>query len=297
MKPKISKYAFAAFIASFVYINTFCQDTTFYFGANHKPVTSENAARFSKEVFHKNKKTIIIESYSKIEEQWKLTQTERNRIVNENIHHIVLKPLSGISYTIQRKFRKLGEGQYEFSDYIDDKLMRIGNTSCKIPLSLQDTVKEYYKNGKLKTVAFYEDNQLISNENWLKDGTRYYDNIFYSVDEEPMYIQGQRQFNNFILANLLNRQVDLNQYSESIVLGWVISESGEIEGIHVNKSIYPGLSKLLVDIINEMPSDWRPATLNGENVNYYMQFPVNFKNQNEDGFNSLELVDGFLHWD
>lgn len=297
MKPKVTKNAYTLFIVLILSVNSFCQDTTFYYGANHKPIASENGARFSKEVFIKNKKTRIIESYARAEEQWKLAQTERIKITSENNHTITLKPLSGNSYSIQRKFRELSNGQYEFSDYLEDKLLRIGNTSRKLPLCLQDTVKEFHKNGQIKTVAVYENNQLRSNKNWLKDGTKYYDNIFYAVDKEPEYISGQQRFNNFILANLNHRQVDLSHYAEKIVLGWVIDESGEIEGIHVAKSIYPGLSDLLVEIIEEIPSDWRPATLNGKEVNYYMQFPINFKNQEEEGFDSLELVDGFLHWD
>lgn len=297
MKLKTIKSVCTLFIFFSLSVTLFSQETTYYYGSNHKPITPEDAARFSKKVINKNKKAIIVESYSKIEKEWELTQTEKIKVVNEDQQVIIVKPISGNSYSIKRNFKKRKADDYEFADYIGGKLIRIGNTSRKTPLCLQDTVKEFYMDGKIKTIATYMDNQLKSNKNWLNDGKKYYDNIFYSVDEEPVYLLGQQQFNNFILANLIQKKVDLSHYTERIVLGWVISDSGELEGIHVAKSYYPGLSNLLVEIVNEMPSDWRPASLNGENVNYYMQFPINFKSQKDDGFESLELVDGVLSWD
>jgi hypothetical protein len=296
MKPKASKGVLILFSLLFICGNVFSLDTIFYYGANNKPLDSEKNARFSKRVFM-SKKTIVVESYSKLEGKWTLSQTEKFKENKPNNFNITIKSPTGIAYVVQRKYRKIDGDKYEFRDYRNNKLIRLGGTSSIIPLSLQDTIKEYYANGQLRTIAIYENNQQQSNENWLRNGTKYHDNIFYAVDEEPKYIHGQQHFNNFILASLVNRNVDLEYYSESIVLGWVITDGGDLEGIHVTKNNYPALSEMLIDIIEEVPNDWRPATLDGENVNYYMKFPINFKSEKTNGFNSIELVDGYLRWD
>ena len=59
--------------------------------------------------------------------------------------------------------------------------------------------------------------QLVSNVNWLPDGTRYIDSIFYSTDHGPEYKMGEDFFNNYLIQQLRSSQIDLNQIQDEVV--------------------------------------------------------------------------------
>lgn len=150
---------------------------------------------------------------------------------------------------------------------------------------------EYYPNRELKSKSEYRDNQLISNENWLSNGTRYIDSVFYSVDEEPEYQMGDAFFKNYLIKSLKKSKIDMSQIEDLLTLGWVIMESGELAGPITLTGKSRQLNEYLVKTISEMPGYWTPARLDGVDVRYFMSIPLNFM-QREANFQELEFSPG-----
>ena len=55
------------------------------------------------------------------------------------------------------------------------------------PLLFEGEVTEFYSNGNKKSISVYKNNELVWNKNWLENGEKYIDNIFYSVDKDLLF--------------------------------------------------------------------------------------------------------------
>ena len=173
--------------------------------------------------------------------------------------------------------------------------IREGFTTRTLPLHLNGTVKEYHSNGELKSVSLFENNQLISNENYLRDGSKYIDSIFFSVDKEAEYKFGESFFNNYILQSLAQSKLDLSQIDDEVIIGMVIMETGRIEGVIALQGRSAQLNNYLVQLVSSIPGEWQPATLNNKKVRYFMRLPFNFR-QSDVRFQDVELSGGMLHY-
>lgn len=273
------------------------QNMIYYYGSNHKPANSSEKAKFIKKLYKKTRKKTVIETFARLDGDLKLAKKEKIRS-NQNGYQII-KVTTNTIYPdkIHRKFSINAQGDFDFQEYADGKLARTGTTSRMLPLHLKDTIKEYFRNGQKKAVSYYENNSLISNQTWLKDGTKYVENLFYSVDEIPEYQLGPENFQTFVMKSLESANVDLTQYNGIVTLGWVIKENGELLGAHMLAGQYAGLGKLLSEIIEKLPGKWEPAQLDGQKVNFFMKFPVNFDNNSHlQVFDGVEYSNGFLMW-
>jgi hypothetical protein len=190
---------------------------------------------------------------------------------------------------------KLGPDQIKFTETRRDNSMRSGITSRYLPLHLEGEVREFYPNGNLKSISEYSNNQLVSNRNWLSDGTKYVDTVFYSADIEPLFNPGPEFFQSYLLQQLKNSKVDLNQIDDEVVIGWVVMETGQTEGVMALQGRSRQFNKLLVEIIAGMPGIWEPARLDGRPVRYFMSIPLNFTHD-EYLFQEVEFSSGMLHY-
>ncbi|MFW6223220.1 MAG: hypothetical protein ACOC3T_06380 [Bacteroidota bacterium] len=273
------------------------QDTTYYYQANYRPTDNIEQARFYKHVIPKNSRIVRVNTFVRFENEWRKTRSERIKVLNDSDQKIRITQGIKKPEKISRKFTKQPQGDYLFHEYKDGNLIRSGITKSRLPLLLDGEVKVYYANGKLKSKSMYVNNQLKENENWLPDGSKYIDNIFYAVDEIPEYKLGQQHLSNFVIQSLKNKNVGFEQYHATIVLGWVVTPAGEMEGVHVIEGDYASLNKKLVSTFQELPGKWEPAKLDGKEVKYFMRFPVNLQYQNNAGIETLELSAGQLRWD
>lgn len=279
-----------------VVTNSLGSDTIFYYAANYRPVDNAAEALFMKKLEQTSRKRFKLKFFLREDNSWHQAETYIIRKITEDHHLIRIRRTLLFSDRFQRYFSRLSTGLYKFQDINKDKEMRTGSTSSKIPLNLEGEIREYYPNGEIKTIAEYENNQLVKNKNWLKDGTEYYSDIFYSVDEVPEYKLGFGSFRNHILLGLEKSGYDITQVNEKIVLGWVILENGELVGPHKVSGKLVNLPAILVKLVESLPADWSPAKLNGRIVRYYMTIPFNFT-QDSKNFDNLELRDGILFWD
>jgi len=174
-------------------------------------------------------------------------------------------------------FKENPEGLFSFTQTKEGKLFRTGFTKSMIPLNLQGQVKEYYPNGNLKSESIYKNNELISNKNWNKDGSKYIDNIFYSVNKQPEYFAGNEAITQSIMKAYEDYKIDFFKITGKLVIGFVILEDGTTTGFRIEQGIHPGLDTLTMNSLEALNGKWTPALLNGEKVKFYKTFPVNLE--------------------
>ncbi|MDA3928458.1 MAG: energy transducer TonB [Prolixibacteraceae bacterium] len=159
-------------------------------------------------------------------------------------------------------------------------LIRKGETNSIVPLLLEGQVTEYYMNGNVKSISIFEQNQLISNKNWLENGIEYFDNIYYSVDRYPVFVKGNDVLNKHIMHVLKLNRVDYSALTGKLIIGFVVFEDGQIGGFKIVKGINQRVEELVVHALRTLKGDWQPAQLNGKKVRFFQKFPINFIHDN-----------------
>lgn len=106
---------------------------------------------------------------------------------------------------------------------------------------------------------------------------------------------GNDFFRSYFLQQLNRSRVDLTQIDDRVVIGFVVMETGEIDGVIALEGKSRQLNQILVDIIAGLPGTWQPAVLDGSAVRYFMQVPLNFM-QRQVSFRDLEFSWGVLHY-
>lgn len=296
LKPVMNKYIFLLSIFQIYFHSLAGQDTVCYFGNDFRDVSTIEEAKYKKSIYYRNSKVTRLKSFVKKENSWKAYKSELIRNSGNNCFTIKGTESSLFPKKTERCYASMDSGLYIFKDYSKGKLIREGTTSRLLPLQLQDTVNIYYAEGSIKSIARYKNNKLIGNQNWLKNGSGYVDNIFYHVDATPEHSNGPLFFKHYILDGIRKAGIDLTQISDMVVLGWVIMENGETEGIHRISGVFRELNNTLIQLVKDLPGEWIPASLNGKPVNYYMEIPFNFRNRDE-SFETLEISSGFVIWD
>lgn len=270
-------------------------DTIFYFGPNGKMSSGENPV-LRKEIKYRGKNRIRVTTEKKSDNgTWTLLFTERIVRKTPDLFHIRIK---GQEFTerIVRRFKLQPEGLLRFTDLRNEQVKRTGFTLSKIPLIFHGEVIEYYANGNKKSVSVYENNELISNQNRKENGEKYIDNIFYSVEREPSFLRGTKALHDHVLKTFRESQVDLSQMEGRLVVGFVVMENGDIDGIQIERGLGLDVNNLALTAFHTLQGKWQPARLNGENVRFYQLFSINFIYR-EFVFDYLEMRGSMLYWE
>lgn len=271
----------------------------YYYTSNSRQVELADDAIMMKEVKTKSDTRYLIKTsiLSDGGKDGKWTMSEQEKISIENDGTLLIKK-NGEGYFPSKTYRKMTRiepGLYEFSESDLTKVRRTGFSSRYLPLHLEGLITEYHANGEVKSLSRYKNNQLISNQNWLSNGDSYIDTIFYSADSEPEYKLGPKFFHTYILENLYNSDIDINQITDVVEVAWVVMEDGSMDGVITLKGRSLQLNQFLVNTIAALPGDWQPAMLNGKAVRYFISVPLNFE-QLEVSFQDLELSGGVMHY-
>ncbi len=266
-----------------------------YYGANKRPLNSENEAMFVKEVTKKSEKKYVIETRVLAGSAWTHLERQKIRVDQDGTLRIRIKDERFFPRKVFRTISGSVSGLYTFEETAKDQKFRTGTSSSYLPLLLEGLVTEYHNNGREKSVSIYENNQLQSNQNWHPDGSPYIDSIFYSADQEPVYIPGVAYFQSCLIQHLAEAKVNLDEYDDDIVIGWVVMETGHIEGVIPLKGKSNELNQILVESIARIPGQWEPAILDGKRVRYFMSIPLTISHQGAK-FQEIELTQGVLHY-
>lgn len=270
-------------------------DTIFYFGPNGKMSSGENPV-LRKEIKYRGKNRIRVTTEKKSDNgTWTFLFTERIVRKTPDLFHIRIK---GQEFTerIVRRFKLQPEGLLRFTDLQNEQVKRTGFTLSKIPLLFHGEVVEFYANGNKKSASVYENNELISNQNRKENGEKYIDDIFYSVDREPRFLQGTQALHAHVLKTFRESKVDLSQMEGRLVVGFVVMEDGTIDGIRIEQGLGLDVNNLALTAFHTLQGTWQPARLNGENVRFYQLFPINFIYREFD-FDYLEMRGSMLYWE
>jgi len=268
----------------------------FYYGVNNRPLDSETEAITSKILLQKSDHKYIIETQIRSDKDWTKAERQKIKVKKDGTHRIYLRRGGIFPKKFLREIKLLDHlSFYAFEESNRGNLIRSGTSNSYLPLLLDGTITEYHPNGIEKSVSVFQNNQLLSNRNWLSDGSPYIDSIFYSADQEPDYRPGVAYFQSYLLQQLAASKINLDEFDDDILIGWVVMETGVIDGVMALKGKSLELNQLLVDIISRIPGEWEPAILNGEPVRYFMSIPLTILHQ-EAKFQDLEYRWGVLHY-
>jgi hypothetical protein len=271
-----------------------CQtDTVYYFGVNGK-VDDPGKKEIMKKVNYRGSKKIEVKTYKATETDWQLIYTEKIKVVKDSVFEIRMKG-DEFSGRVNRIFELTDNGTFKFTDRLNSTVKRTGTTKQKVPLIFDGTVTENYNSGKIKSVSEYKNNALISNKNWLADGTPMVDNIFYMVDNEPRFEPGMAFIHQQVRQAIKDAKFDLLTVEGKMVVGIVITKEGKIDGVQIVKGISQVLNGIIVDAFGKVEGAWVPAKLNNQNVNYFQTIPINFI-YNTYKFEYLEMDRGMMYW-
>ncbi len=270
------------------------RDTVVYIGINGRLVPEEHAIQ-RKEIDYRSARRIIITHSTKNDGRWLVQYRERIRKIGQNEYRIKgMRSASKASFI--RNYEKTSDGNYNFSEFVGETLVRKGTSKMMFPLILHGEVTEYSLTGNIRSRSVFRNNELVSNENWLESGEKYIDNVFYSVDSEPLFSKGMGAMHGHVRQSLLDSGLDFASLSGNLIVGFVVMEDGTIDGIRILKGITPGVNAIAVNAIKSLEGNWTPAKLNGRVVRYFQVFPINFIHR-EYRFDAVEFTGSMLHWE
>lgn len=290
------KFIIITCCALFIVTSVSAQDTTYYYASDFGITNDKETAKYRRDVNYRfaGRKEII--TYQLEQGEW--LRIRKDKIIPRNDTLLLIKRRTESIWSdrIQRVHHPAENGLFYFRDKKGRNLLMEGTASSLVPLHIQDTLRTYYEKNKLKSIAIYDENQLVSNQYWLPTGEKYYDNLHHFVDKEPEHNLGNVHFRAYMLQGIEESKIDLTQISDQVVVGWVIMKDGSTAGFHTISGVYSQLNKTLIQLIQQMPGEWQPAMLDGNPVRYYMKLPFNFSAE-VDYMDNLEIRGGILFYD
>jgi len=278
-------------------LSIYSQAGKYYYGVNNRVSLDPENAISMKEIIDRPGKVLKTKTFTKTGNHWSLLRTERIKEKRDGSFLIRYFESTLLPRSYKRDLIKIDPTTYYFTEKRGETIVRTGMSKAIIPLLLEGKVTEYYKNETLKSESVYKDNMLLSNLNWLPDGSKYISNIFYSVDKAPTYINGQVFFRNYMVLSMVDEKIKVEEIQDEIIIGLVIMEDGTLAEPLIIKGHVDSVNDFLLRTIANLPGNWNPAELNGEKVRYFLTIPINFKN-NVPMLQNLELTkSGQMFWD
>ena len=297
MNTKSKVPATIAFFLSFFFIvcTAFTQkESVVYIGTNGKLTTIDQAI-FMQKTLRKSSKITTVQTYQLTDAKWVKLYTEKYKTLNDSTYQINGNR-ENYKGTTFRTFTKQADGSFKFRDVAKDQLVRSGFAKSVVPLLVHGQITEYYLGGNKNSVSEYNENELVSNENWKENGDKYIGNIFYSVDSDPTFNPGIKVMHQHILKGFKDAGIDISAISGSLILGFVVMENGTIDGIKIIKGLGPNINSVAYESFASLQGSWTPAKLNDKTVRYFQIFPINFIYKQQ-SFEFAELgKGGILHW-
>ncbi|HLN71655.1 MAG: hypothetical protein ACM3O8_05860 [Methylococcaceae bacterium] len=255
----------------------FSQELSVLFIGTNGRITTENMANYMQK-FPALQKNPTVQTYIKKEGRWEKFCAEQYKRIDDSTYQVKSNG-ENMPANYIRTYRKQSDGLWMFKDSDKGNIFRAGYTKSKIPLLLEGEVIEYFPNGNKKSKSIYKNNELVSNENWLVNGNKYIDNVFYSVDSEPTFNSGINVLHQHILTAFKEAGVDVSTTLGSMVVGFVVMENGTIDGIKIIKGLGAEINDVMCNAFFTLAlkGNWTPAKLNNKSVRYFQTFPINFK--------------------
>jgi protein TonB len=252
------------------------EESVLYIGTNGKLTTADHAVSMQKTIV--SNKSSMVNTLVLKDTAWIEVSMEQYKLLNDSTYRIKGTGES-IPATTIRTFKKTSEGIWEFKDMVKGQVKKKGFCQSVLPLVLHGEVTEYFPNGNKKSVSQYKNNELLQNNNWLENGDKYIDNVFYSVDSEPTFNSGMKVLHQHIKDGFKDAGINISFINGSMTIGFVVMENGRIDGIEIINGLGQNIDESVCHSFTtlQFKGSWTPARLNGQPVRYYQVFPINFK--------------------
>jgi len=264
-----------------------------FIGTNGKLCNLEHAIYIQK-IKTKSSSSASVQTLKQKDGQWEKIYTEHYKKVNDSTYQVKANS-EEFTGTIFRTFSQQAGNTFRFRDAVKGKIVREGYAQSVMPLLFHGEVTEYYKNGNKKSVSEYNNNELVTNENWNEDGSKYIDDIFYSTDVDPIFIPGTKVMNQHLIKGFKDAGIDIASISGTLIVAFVILENGKLDGLKIIKGLGSSINTAAYQSFLSLNGEWKPAKLNNRDVSYYFSFPINFINKQQ-SFEFAEMRKGILHW-
>lgn len=267
------------FLALFFTTPSFCQDyDTIFYGINGKIEKNIEKSLAFKVVKRKKKGKNVVTSYARTLDGWAPIRVEKSGKSKDNCQVVWYREGTFLGKNFKRELKMINPGQYYFKEYKREIIIRTGSSRDANLFILDGKVSTYYPNGITASISHYDRNILLSNQNWNSDSTPYIDNIFYSADKPPIYPQGGKYINNFLLSRIAEENFPVHEINDDILLSWVIMETGELTGVRVLKGKIKSVNDFFKSSMELLPGTWEAAELDGRKVRYLITMPISLNN-------------------
>lgn len=263
----------------FLFQFAFCQiDTLLYYAGNNKPSSESDAVRY---VSIKQKKSGVfnIERYLRLDGEWDKSKKKEIVIVTSDTSLIInIHDSRKGNELIKRIYSEVDDGYHFKEFYRNGKLKQSGITTSFYPLCLEGKTMTFYKSGKLESVCYYRNNQMLSNKTWRETGEAYVDNLFQDADVMPQYPGGVKAFSRDIGRTVRYPiRAQENGITGCVFVHFVVNEEGDISNVCIDSTRYVDLNREAYRVIASMKKKWMPGILDGKKVKVAFTVPINFQ--------------------
>lgn len=253
-------------------------DTTLYYAGNNKPSTEKKAIRYDR-IVEKKPGAYKIERYFKRHGEWKIVKRNETVIVtSDSSLLIVVMEEHGDVQNIIRKYKEVNNG-FQFTEvYSNGRLKMEGVTRTFFPLYLEGEVKTYYKSGKIESIRYYKNNQMLANRYFNEKGEKQVDNLFEDADILPEYPGGDEAFDKD-LSKVIRYPIRAqeNGITGCVYVRFIVDEEGEMIDVIAESGSDYLLERAACKAISSIKKKWKPAVLDGKKVKIGFRVPINFE--------------------
>ncbi|MBS2100534.1 energy transducer TonB [Carboxylicivirga linearis] len=115
------------------------------------------------------------------------------------------------------------------------------------------------------------------------------DNVETVVDKLPKLSNSSRNFNKYIAKHIkYPTNAKLRGVEGDVWVSFIISSTGVVKDVKVDKSVDPVLDEAVVDFVKQT-GPWKPGKKDGHEVNTQMMVPVNFTLNKDERFLANKL--------
>jgi len=190
--------------------------------------------------------------------------TQRTYYMNDTLYKIT--HFSGFEnrnkYGKGYEYYTSGNLKYEMF-YVNDKL--------------QDELKGYYNNGKIKRIEHYTHDSLIDSKCYTQQGK---DTSYSIYNKNARFQHGDlMMFRNFVTFQLVYPQKCAQEHLEGrVYIEFSVNSMGNVVDIKVLSSPHELFSESAIAAISKSPK-WEPAIFEGEKVKQKFTIPITYKLQ------------------
>ena len=162
--------------------------------------------------------------------------------------------------------------------YKDGELSFQGICKYYFPLIKQGESVQYYTNNKIRSKEVHDNNKLISNQNWLKNGERTIDNVYEYAEVLPSFNGSIANFYKYLSENMnYPTSARKNNIQGKVYVEFIVSKTGTVEGVQVLSGVNSELDEESVRVVESSTNLWTPGQVSYQAANVKMCIPISFK--------------------